>query len=146
MQEWVLTIHSSRSRFAARLNSGVRPRMKLIAALLALTAAGCHPADQVVEGTFVVDGTPRSGIEVRLPTDVNDLADCGKAPLAAITNQTGEFKVVARAFPIRPCFKVNGKIYSDMLIVDDGKRDVIRLRCSLPLRVTGHFEDGHVCY
>jgi hypothetical protein len=37
-----LTIHSSRTRFAGRLNSGVRGRMKRLAALIATSAlAGC---------------------------------------------------------------------------------------------------------
>src|SRR4249919_813449 len=35
---WALTIHSSRSRFAARLNSGVRPHMQLLA--ISLVAIG----------------------------------------------------------------------------------------------------------
>jgi hypothetical protein len=108
--------------------------------------AGCQQSGRLVEGTFVVNGRPKAGVEVRLPDDLKDFSSCGQAPLAAVTNQTGQFKAIARRFPIRPCFNVDGKIYSTMFIVDDGTQEPIKLRCSLPLGTTGHFEDGQICY
>ena len=49
-----LTIHSSRSRFAARLNSGVRPRMRHIW-LLALALSGCAHAAQSTPDRFCLE-------------------------------------------------------------------------------------------
>jgi hypothetical protein len=67
----------------------------------------------------------------------------GKDP---VTDQYGKFTARATEYPIRPCFTVDGKIYSDFFIVNDHKEDPIKLRCNLPLGTSGHFEDGHVCY
>jgi len=120
--------------------------MRLLYLLLCFMMAGCHEPGRVVEGTFTVDGKPKSGVEVRLPNNLEDFSNCGGAPLAAVTDQTGKFTASTSAFPIRPCFSVDGKIYSDFFVVDDGKNNPIELRCELPLVVTEHFEDGHVCY
>lgn len=124
----------------------VRPRMKFMTALLCLSTLGCQPSGRSVEGSFTVNGAPKVGVEVRLPNDLTDFSSCGKAPLAAVTDQAGEFKAVAHDFPIRPCFKVDGKIYSNMFVVNDGTNDLITLKCGLPLGTTGHFEDGQICY
>ena len=129
-----------------RLNSGVRPRMKISPLLIFLMIVGCSDHGRVVEGTFVVNGKPKSGVEVRLPNNLEDFSNCGGAPLLAVTDRSGNFKASTTKFPIRPCFTVDGKIYSDFFVVDDRKQDPIKLRCELPLVVTGHFEDGHVCY
>src|SRR3546814_3450662 len=120
--------------------------MKLLSVLICLVLTGCHEPGRVVEGTFVVDGKPKSGVEVRLPNNLEDFSNCGSAPLAAVTDRSGKFTASTAKFPIRPCFTVDGKIYSDFIVVDDGQQDPIILRCELPLTVTGHFEDGHVCY
>ena len=120
--------------------------MKLFPLLLCLTIAGCQETARLVEGTFIVDGMPRSGVEVRMPNDIEDFSNCGGAPLAAVTDQSGKFTTSTTKFPIRPCFTVDGKTYSDFFVVDDGKQEPIKLRCRLPLVVTAHFEDGHVCY
>jgi hypothetical protein len=120
--------------------------MKLYPLILCFAFAGCYQPVRVVEGTFMVDGRPKSGVEVRLPNNLEDFSSCGGAPLSAVTDQSGKFTTSTTEFPIRPCFTVDGKIYSDFFIVDDGKKDPIKMRCKLPLVVTGHFEDGQVCY
>ncbi|HEY5781504.1 MAG TPA: hypothetical protein VIT66_06520 [Lysobacter sp.] len=120
--------------------------MKLLPLFLCLLITGCHEPGRVVVGTFLVDGEPKSGVEVRLPNNLEDFSDCGGAQLSAVTDQSGKFTASTTKFPIRPCFTVDGKIYSDFFVVDDGKQDPIKLRCELPLVVTGHFEDGHVCH
>src|SRR3546814_19000000 len=68
---------------------GVRPRMKLLSVLICLVLTGCHEPGRVVEGTFVVDGKPKSGVEVRLPNNLEDFSNCGSAPLAAVTDRSG---------------------------------------------------------
>ena len=120
--------------------------MKLLSVLICFVLTGCHEPGRVVEGEFVVNGKPKSGVEVRLPSNLEDFSNCGGAPLVAVTDRSGKFTTSTTKFPIRPCFTVDGKIYSDFFVVDDGKQDPITLRCELPLAVTGHFEDGHVCY
>ena len=120
--------------------------MKYLPLLFCLMIAGCQDSGRIVEGTFTVDGRPKSGVEVRLPYDLEDFSNCSGAPVAAVTDESGRFRATARELPIRPCFTVDGKIYSTFFIVDDGTSDPISLRCKLPLVVTGHFEDGHVCY
>src|SRR3546814_10430984 len=77
--------------YAGRLNLGVRPRMKLLSVLICLVLTGCHEPGRVVEGTFVVDGKPKSGVEVRLPNNLEDFSNCGSAPLAAVTDRSGKF-------------------------------------------------------
>jgi hypothetical protein len=120
--------------------------MKILSLFICLMISGCHEPGRVVTGTFAVDGKPKSGVEVRLPSNLEDFSNCGDAPLSTVTDQSGKFITSTTKFPIRPCFTVDGKIYSDFIVVDDGKQDPITLRCKLPLTVTGHFEDGHVCY
>ena len=120
--------------------------MKLLPVLICFVLIGCHKPGRVVEGTFVVDGKPKSGVEVRLPNNLDNFSDCGGAPLAAVTDRSGKFATSTTKFPIRPCFTVDGKFYSDFLVVDDGKQNPITLGCELPLTATGHFEDSHVCH
>ena len=121
--------------------------MKLLSLFFCLIVVGCSQEPRrLVEGTFVVDGKPKAGVEVRLPNNLEDFSDCDGAPLTAVTDQSGRFTTSTAKFPIRPCFTVDGKIYSDFIVVDDRTSDPIILRCELPLTMTGHFEDGHLCY
>jgi hypothetical protein len=119
--------------------------MKVILLLTCLVLLGCHAPSRVIEGTFVVNGEAKSGIEVRLPGNLDDFSNCNGAPVSAVTDQLGRFKASVTKFPVRPCFTVDGKIYSDSFILDDRTQKPITLSCKLPLTVTGHFEDGHVC-
>ena len=116
----------------------------LLLVLVAITA--CQGNGRVVRGIFTVDGIPRPGVQVYLPSDVHDFTTCSSARLSATTNNAGEFNTRATGFPIRPCFVVDGVTFSTFSIVDDGTRKPIELKCELPLVVTGHFEDGHICY
>jgi hypothetical protein len=66
----VLTIHSSRSRFAARLNSGVRPRMKIFTSLLIfLTLSGCATSANVGYLSLCGAGDSRQWKPVDAPPD-----------------------------------------------------------------------------
>jgi len=116
-----------------------------IGGLLALTMVGCSQPGRMVEGTFFVHGKPKPGVEVRLSHDLSNYSRCDDGP-SAVTDRSGRFKVSTAKFPIRPCFIVDGVVHSDSMIVDDGKKAAIRFRCALPLNITGHFEDGHLCY
>ena len=120
--------------------------MKYFLLLSSVLIAGCQGSGRDVSGTFTVDGEPMAGVQVYLPTDVGDFTTCGNAPLAATTNNAGEFHARASKFPVRPCFIVNGVTYSTFFIVDDGTKEPIHLSCNLPLVVTGHFEDGQICH
>jgi hypothetical protein len=120
--------------------------MRLLLVLIFLMTAGCQESGRVVEGTFSVNGSPKPGVEIRLPNNLDDFSNCAGAPVSATTDQSGKFTTATHTFPVRPCFTVDGKTYSDAFIVDDGAQEPIKLRCSLPIVVTGHFEDGHLCY
>src|SRR3546814_15734075 len=113
--------------------------MKLLSVLICLVLTGCHEPGRVVEGTFVVDGKPKSGVEVRLPNNLEDFSNCGRAPLAAVTDRSGKFTVSTAKFPIRHCFTVDGKFYSNFIVVYDGKQDPIMPICALSLKITGNF-------
>jgi hypothetical protein len=68
--QWALTIHSSRSRFAARLNSGVRPRMKIFTSLLIfLTLSGCATSANVGYLSLCGAGDSRQWKPVDAPPD-----------------------------------------------------------------------------
>ncbi|MDR6841507.1 hypothetical protein [Pseudoxanthomonas sacheonensis] len=120
--------------------------MRYLLLIFAVAITGCNKPGRVVEGLFTVDGKPTPGVEVRLPNNIDDYSDCGGAPLAAVTDQSGKFRASIDKYPIRPCFTVNGKIYSDFMIVDDKKQDAIQLRCRIPNDPKGHFEDAQVCF
>lgn len=120
--------------------------MKHLLLLIVLITTGCQENGRVVDGVFSVDGQPRGGVKVYLHGELTGPSSCGGAPLSAITNDAGEFSAVVHKFPITPCFIFDGTAYSTFLIVDDGTQDQIHLDCRLPLVVTGHFEDGHICY
>ena len=119
--------------------------MKILFPLLLLAMTGCQNPRRLVEGTFVINGEPKSGVEVRLPSDIDDFSKCGNAPVVAVTDKLGKFTASAARYPIRPCFTVDGKVYSDFFIVDDGKEDPIALNCRLPILYPTDFEGGHVC-
>ena len=125
---------------------GIDTRMIFWYVFICSLVSGCQPAGRSVEGVFTVNGEPRAGVEVRLSSNLEDFSNCGKAPLAAVTDQAGEFKAIVRKLPIRPCFDVDGKTYSTMFVVDDGETSPIKLKCRLPLETTGHFEDSQICY
>ncbi|MCF7750459.1 hypothetical protein KQ945_06855 [Bacillus subtilis subsp. subtilis] len=110
-----------------------------------LPCVACHPQGRIVEGTFTVNGKARAGVEVHLAGGVDDAA-CGNGRPAAVTDAAGRFRGIARDYPIIPCFTVDGRNYSTFLIVDDHKQTPIRLTCGLPLNITAHFEDGHICW
>jgi hypothetical protein len=116
-----------------------------VAALLALMMVGCSEPGRMVEGTFFVHGKPKPGVEVRLSHDLSDYSRCDDGP-SAVTDRSGRFAVSTAEFPMRPCFIVDGVVHSDSMIVDNGNKAALRFRCALPLNVTGHFEDGHLCY
>lgn len=120
--------------------------MRYLPLIFAIAISGCHNPGRMIEGLFTVDGKPTPGIEVRLPHNIDDYSDCGAAPLAAVTDQSGKFRASIDGYPIRPCFTLNGKIYSDFMILDDNKQDDIQLSCRIPYDPKGHFEDSHICY
>ena len=120
--------------------------MKHLLLLTTLMTAGCQDSGRAVEGVFTVDGQPKAGVEVYLHGDLEGSASCGNTPPSAITDEDGKFSAIAYRFPIAPCFVTDGAAYSTFLVVSDGTKEPIQLVCKLPLVVTGHFEDGHICY
>jgi hypothetical protein len=72
-----LTIHSSRSRFAARLNSGVRPMTKLLPFLLLLALAGCSTAP-LTETACLQKGGKMVGYTMFIRTCEWPATDAGK--------------------------------------------------------------------
>lgn len=120
--------------------------MKHLLLLTTLLVTGCGDSGREVSGTFQVNEKPKAGVKVFLSSDLDDFSTCGKARLAATTDEAGKFNARASNFPIRPCFIVDGVTYSTFFIVDDHTKEPIQLSCRLPLVVTGHFEDGHICY
>ena len=120
--------------------------MRHLLLLMLVALAGCKDSGRVVSGTFTVDGKPKSGVQVFLTNDLGDFSTCGDARPVSTTNAAGEFSARASKFPIRPCFLVDGVTYSTFVIIDDHTQDPIHLSCKLPLVMTGHFEDGNICY
>ena len=119
--------------------------MKILLPLLLMTIVGCHQGDRIISGTFTVDGKREAGVQVYLPSDVEDFSRCGDSPLVTTTNEAGEFRALISRFPVRPCFVADGVMYSTFAVLDDGTDDEIHISCELPLLVTGHFEDGSIC-
>jgi len=89
-----------------------------------LVLLGCHSPSRVIEGTFVVNGEPKSGVEVRLSSNLEEFSNCNGAPVSAVTDQFGMFRASIAKFPVRPCFTVDGKTYSDSFILDDRTREL----------------------
>lgn len=77
--------------------------------------------------------------------NLDDFSRCDGDVLAS-TNSRGSFEVVDVSLPVRPRLLINGIEYSDLVIMDDGAANEIKLECALPPVIVGHFEDRGACF
>ena len=121
--------------------------MKLLLLALLLFLCSCHRHQGLLEGEIKNEGQLVAGAKLRLMyPPPYEQENCHNLPVLAVTDGSGKFSARIKKFPVIPCIEVNGRIYADAMILDDHRNKTIELRCTLPVVVTGHFEDGHLCH
>lgn len=121
--------------------------IKVRGLLLLIPLASCagDSDGRKISGRINLNGEPLSGVSVYTSKNLDDFSKCDGRVLTSTNNQ-GRFEVSNIALPVRPCFLINKIQYSDLVIMDDGSEDEIKLYCIFPAVVTGHFEDQGACF